>query len=294
MIAPSLLTTLIACVETGTFDLAAARLRVTPPAVSQRMRALAEAAGGPVFARLQPAVLTDLGRRLLRHARDVAALQADLAADLGQDGGPRPVTIALNADSLEVWAVPPLAACEGFRFDVRIIDQDHTADALRRGDVSAALTEEATALPGCDSYRLGSLRYRATCTPAFHARHFGCGVTAEALTTAPTLRFTALDTLQTRWIKRQTGHPIDPPAHQIAAPGPFVQATREGLGWGLNPDALIATDLAAGRLVELIADTHLDTDLHWQVSRTMRDVLAPVTRSIRNAARAALIQAPPH
>ncbi|SDZ09724.1 LysR family transcriptional regulator, chromosome initiation inhibitor [Jannaschia faecimaris] len=289
MIAPQLMTTLIAVVETGSFDMAAARLRVTPPAVSQRMRALAEAAGGPVFARLQPAVPTDLGRRLMRHARDMAALQADLSADLGQDGGPRPVSIALNADSLEVWAVPPLASCPGFRFDICILDQDHSAEVLRRGEVSAALTTRADPLPGCDAHPLGALRYRATCTPAFHARYFAKGVTAQALIAAPSLRFTALDALQKRWIARQTGQPIDPPAHHLAAPGPFVQATREGLGWGLNPERLVAEDIAAGRLIELIPDTHLDTPLHWQVGRTMAEVLAPVTRAIRNAAREALI-----
>lgn len=289
MLAPALLQTLIAVVETGSFDLAAARLGVTPPAISQRMRALSETAGGPVFAQLQPARPTDLGQRLLRHARDVAALQADLAADLGQDGGPRPVTLAINADSLEVWAVAPLAACPGFRFDIRIIDQDHTAEALRRGEVSAAITAESSALPGCDVLPLGALRYRATCTPAFFATHFSDGVTAQTLARAPTLRFTALDALQTRWIARQTGHPVDPPAHQLAAPGPFVQATREGLGWGLNPDTLIAEDLAAGRVVELVPDTALDTALFWQVSRTMRDVLAPVTRAMRHAAKTALI-----
>ncbi|WP_179381184.1 ArgP/LysG family DNA-binding transcriptional regulator [Jannaschia marina] len=290
MIATPLLQTLIAVVEAGSFDRAAGRLGVTPPAVSQRMRALAEAAGGPVFARLQPAVPTELGLRLLRHARDMAALDAALAADIGRAAGPRPVAIALNADSLEVWAVPPLAACPGFRFDIRIIDQDHSADALRRGEVSAALTATAEPVPGCDSHPLGALRYRATCTPAFRDAHFAEGVTAETLARAPVLRFTALDALQTRWLEQRTGQPLDPPAHQIAAPGPFVEATRQGLGWGLNPEPLIAGDMATGRLVELVPETPLDTPLHWQVSRTMRDVLAPLTRALRRAARTALVQ----
>lgn len=290
MIPAPLLSTLIAVIETGSFDLAAARLGVTPPAISQRMRALAETAGGAVFARLQPAEPTALGRRLLRHARDVATLEAELAGDLGQDAGPRPVSIALNADSLEVWAVPALAACPDFRFDVRVIDQDHSAGLLRRGEVSAALTAEAAALPGCDVTSLGALRYRATCTPALFARHFADGVTARALSRAPTLRFTALDGLQMRWMARQTGQAVDPPAHLIPAPGPFVQATREGLGWGLNPDSLVQEDIAAGRLVELVPDTQLDTPLFWQVNRTMAPALAAVTRALRQAARHTLVR----
>ncbi|MEM8789963.1 MAG: LysR family transcriptional regulator, partial [Pseudomonadota bacterium] len=166
MFAPALLDTLTAVLETGSFDHAAARLNVTPPAISQRMRALTEAAGGPVLARVRPAEPTALGRRLLRHARDIAALQADLAADLGQGAGPRPVTLAINADSLETWAVPPLAAAQNFRVDIVILDQDHTADLLRRGEVSAAITADGPAAPGCTSYPLGALRYIATCTPA--------------------------------------------------------------------------------------------------------------------------------
>ena len=293
MYAPALLQTLIACAETGSFDLAAARLGVTPSAVSQRIKALTEAAGGPVFRQLHPATPSALGLRLLRHARDVAALEAGLAADLGQDGGPRPVAVAINADSLETWAVPPLAACDGFRFEVVIIDQDHSADALRRGEVSAAVTAEATALPGCRAVPLGALRYAACCTPAFRDRWFAEGVTAATLARAPVLQFTAQDALQTRWMARATGQPLNPPAHRIAAPGPFLTATRQGLGWGLNPLMLIGADLAEGRLVELLPDSRLDTMLTWQVSRVMAETLAPVTEAMRRAARATLIPGKP-
>ncbi|MEM7643233.1 MAG: ArgP/LysG family DNA-binding transcriptional regulator [Pseudomonadota bacterium] len=280
MLTPALLDTLTAVLETGSFDRAAARLNVTPPAVSQRMRALAEAAGGPVLARVKPAEPTALGRRLLRHARDVAALKADLAADLGQGRGPRPVTLALNADSLETWAVPPLAAAPDFRFDIVILDQDHTADLLRRGEVSAAITADGPPVPGCTAYPLGALRYRATCTPGFQDRHFRTGVTADTMARAPILQFTPQDALQHRWLARHVPGAEPPPAHRIPAPGPFVQATRAGLGWGLNPEVAIAGDLAAGRLVELIADTPLDTPLAWQVSRAMAETLKPLTRAV--------------
>ncbi|GIT90552.1 transcriptional regulator ArgP [Jannaschia pagri] len=291
MFAPALLRTLVAVCETGSFDLAAAQLGVTPPAVSQRMRALAEAAGGSIFARLQPAEPTALGLRLLRHARDVAALQADLAADLGQDSGPRPVSVAINADSLEAWAVPALAEAPGFRLDVQVLDQDHSAAVLRRGEVSAALTSEAEALPGCDVHRLGALRYLACCTPAFHARYFAEGVTAQALDRAPMLQFSEMDGLQARWARSLTGHHPHGPVHRVPAPGPFLQATRLGMGWGTNPEGLIEVDLARGTLVPLVPERPLDTPLYWQVSRIMAPVLAPLTEAMRRHARRALRQA---
>jgi LysR family transcriptional regulator (chromosome initiation inhibitor) len=288
MFTPAHLRTLAAVCETGSFELAAARVHVTPSAVSQRMRALSETAGGPLFERLQPARPTALGRRLLRHASDLAALEAGLMADLSLSAGPRPVAVAINADSLETWAVDALAAAEGYRFDVVIDDQDHSVELLRRGEVSAVVAGTALPVPGCDAFALGTLRYRATCSPGFAARWFPEGPTAEALARAPVLRFDAKDALQSRWIEAVTGGTAHPPAHRIAATSPFVRATRAGLGWGMNPEPLVARDLAAGRLVELAPDRPLDTALHWHVARAMAPALAPLTRAVRDAARAGL------
>ncbi|KIT16071.1 ArgP/LysG family DNA-binding transcriptional regulator [Jannaschia aquimarina] len=285
MFAPTLLATLDAVCETGSFDLAAARVGVTPSAVSQRMKALAEAAGGALFVRLGPAEPTALGRRLLRHAREMAALDAALAADLGQEGAPPALAIAINADSLETWAVPALAAVEGLRFDVVIDDQDHSADLLRRGEVSAAVTAQTRPLPGCDAYPLGALRYLAACSPGFRDRWFPDGPDAAALARAPTLRFNPKDALQTRWIRQVTGEAINPPAHSLPATSPLQAALRAGLAWGVNPEGLMRPDLEAGHLVELIPGATLETPLTWQVSRVMADVLAPLTRAMRRAAR---------
>ncbi|MEM9795600.1 MAG: ArgP/LysG family DNA-binding transcriptional regulator [Pseudomonadota bacterium] len=288
MFAPSLLATLDAVCETGSFELAAARVHVTPSAVSQRMRALSEAAGGAVFERLQPATPTALGRRLLRHAREVGALEAGLAADLGRDGDRPVVAIALNADSLETWVVPGLATVPGFRFDVTIADQDHSADLLRRGEVSAALTAEADPLPGCDAHRLGALAYRAVCTPDFAARYFPDGPDAAALATAPMLQFNLQDGLQHRWIRTVTGQALHPPTHRIAATSPLQHALRAGLGWGVNPAVMMEADLASGRLVALAPEVTLETTLSWQIGRAMAGPLAPLTRAIRKAARAVM------
>lgn len=288
MFAPAHLRTFSAVCETGSFELAAARVHVTPSAVSQRMRALSETAGGPLFERLQPARPTALGRRILRHASDLAALEAQLAADLSQGSGLRPVSVAINADSLETWAIDALAAAEGYRFDVVIDDQDHSVELLRRGEVSAAVAATALPVPGCDAVPLGTLRYRATCSPAFAERWFPAGATAESLAVAPALQFDAKDALQARWMEMVAGRALHPPTHRIAATAPFAQATRAGLGWGLNPEALVMDDLAAGRLVEPAPGRALDTPLHWHMGRAMARTLAPLTRAVREAARAAL------
>ncbi|MCC1482269.1 ArgP/LysG family DNA-binding transcriptional regulator [Roseibaca sp. Y0-43] len=275
--------------ETGSFELAAARVGVTPPAISQRMRALSDAVGGALFSRLSPAVPTALGRRLLRHAQDSALLEASLMAEIGLAHDPRPIRIAINADSLETWAIPALAAVEGFVFDVVIEDQDHASTLLRRGEVSMAITASGDPVPGCDVRPLGALRYRAVATPGFKARWFKDGLTPDSLARAPLIRFNAKDALQSRWALHVTGQAVAlPSAHCIAATAPFQQAICAGLGWGLNPEPLLGPDLQAGRLVELAPDVPLDTALDLQVARHLAQAARPVADALRAAARRVL------
>jgi LysR family transcriptional regulator (chromosome initiation inhibitor) len=80
------------------------------------------------------------------------------------------------------------------------------------------------------------------------------------------------------------------PAHRIASAQGFVDAALAGLGWGMNPAALVAGHLAAGRLVELVPGAVLDVALHWQFARLSAPVLAPVTQALRQAAAGALVQ----
>ena len=65
----------------------------------------------------------------------------------------------------------------------------------------------------------------------------------------------------------------------------FVAAARLGLGWGLNPEPLIADALASGALVPVLAESALDKPLYWQSSRVLVPALTPLTRALRRAAR---------
>ena len=57
----------------------------------------------------------------------------------------------------------------------------------------------------------------------------------------------------------------------------------------MNPEPLVASDLASGALVELVADTPLDVALHWQFTRLAAPALRPLTAAIRAAAAATLV-----
>ncbi|WP_298843375.1 LysR family transcriptional regulator ArgP [uncultured Roseobacter sp.] len=290
---PAQLTALTAIVRHGSFDLAAARLGVTPSAVSQRIRALEEQAGTALVVRSQPCEATRAGMVLVRHAENVALLEAQVTAHLGASGNDteQPVIrLAVNADSLATWLVPALSKVPDVIWDLVIDDQDHAADWLRRGEVSAAVSGNPGPVPGCDSTKLGSMRYVATASPAYMTRWFPDGLTREALRVAPLMAFNAKDRLQHRWITHATGERLSPPTHRIASTHAFVDAALAGIGWGMNPEPLVRSHLQSGNLLPLAPDMPLDVPLYWQASRQMAPALKPLNRAIRDATATRLQQ----
>ena len=291
MLDPAQLAALAAVHRRGAFDRAAAELHVTPSAISQRIKALEEATGTLLIRRGQPCTANETGLRLIRHHDEIALLERTLAQDLGLASGPATLRIAVNADSLTTWLIPALAATEGFLFDLVIDDQDVSQDWLRRGEVVAAITAHKGPLQGCDTIPLGALRYRATASPDYLSRWFPHGVTTQDLTRAPTLTYSDKDRLQDRWAAQhlKPGHRALP-THRMASSQAFVDACLTGLGWGMNPEPLVAPHLAAGRLVELLPDTPLDVALYWQFTRLAAAPLRPLTEALCRAAAATLVQ----
>jgi len=120
------------------------------------------------------------------------------------------------------------------------------------------------------------------------------GATAPALAAAPALTFSDKDKLQKQWVARQSLSSLRRssfPSHRLASSTGFVDACLAGLGWGLNPEPLVAHHLATGRLVELVTDTPLDVSLHWQFSRLTAPAIASLTRAIKASAAAVLVTA---
>lgn len=293
MFDPSQLAALAAVHRRGSFDLAAAELHVTASAISQRIKALEETAGTLLVQRGQPCQATPAGLRMIRHHDEVTLLERALSADLPHLA-PRPATlrIAVNADSLATWVIPALAAVEGFLFDLVIDDQDVSQNWLKRGEVSAAITAHSGPLQGCDTIPLGRLRYRATASPAFIARWMPDGPTPQALSQAPALTFSDKDRLQEHWAATLTAPPPRRaafPTHRMASSQAFIDASLAGLGWGMNPEALVTDHLRSGRLIDLSPDHPLDTALYWQFTRLTAQAITPLTRAIRAAAATVLL-----
>ncbi len=294
----SALAALAAVIREGSFDRAARALHVTPSAVSQRIRLLEERVGCALVVRDQPCRPTDTGRRLCQHIDRVRLLEQELQAVLPaiapQDGGARvPLPIAVNADSLATWLVPAIAAFAASApvlVDVSVDDEGHTAQWLRSGAVLAAVTAQARPTTGCNSRPLGAMRYVAAASPDFVRRHFAHGVTAGALSRAPSLMFSLKDNLQTRWARRLCHREVELPRHALPSTQAFVTASVAGMGWGMHPIMLAAEHLQRGTLVELVADTPLDIPLYWHHARAASALVDGLSRAVLAAARSTLRQ----
>jgi LysR family transcriptional regulator (chromosome initiation inhibitor) len=281
-------------VQTGSFEAAARELAVTPSAISQRVKQLEERLGAVLIERGTPCRATEKGEWLCRHMQHVGMLEKDLIRQLpgllDPDAPQRRVTLALatNADSLATWflqAISAFAQKEEYLLNVVLDDQDHTADWLKRGRVMAAVTSLKKPVAGCHVTALGTLRYHATASPAFVARYFPNGVTPAALAQAPGLIFNQKDRLQYAWIKQIFGPAIVYPTHWLPSTQSFVDACLLGMGWGLNPSALVRAHLAAGRLVELVPKAVVDVPLFWQVNRLAAERLSGLTHSVVGTAK---------
>jgi LysR family transcriptional regulator (chromosome initiation inhibitor) len=292
----SALSALAAVVREGSFERAARALSVTPSAISQRIRSLEERVGCALVIRDQPCRATETGRRLCQHVDHVRTLEQELHGALPAlaSSGVARVTlpIAVNADSLATWAAAPIAAFaaeQAVLMEVAVDDQEHTTEWLRSGAVLAAVTATARPVTGCNSHPLGSMRYLAAASPVFVERYFPGGVGAGSLANAPSLVFNNKDELQARWARRLCHRHVELARHTLPSPQAFVTAALAGMGWGVHPEGLIAQHLANGMLVELVANTPLDVQLHWQHARAASGLLERLSREIFSAAHAALM-----
>jgi len=290
------LSALAAVIREGSFERAASALHVTPSAVSQRVRSLEERVGCALVVRGQPCQATETGRRLCQHVDRVRLLEQELQGALpalAPEGVTRvALPIAVNADSLATWFAPAIAAFAAdapVLVELAIDDQDHTSEWLRSGKVLAAVTGTGRAAAGCNSRPLGAMRYLAAASPAFVARHFANGIGAGSLARAPSLVFNTKDDLQDRWVRRLCHREVELPRHTVPSPQAFVTAAVGGMGWGLQPLALIANHLADGSLVELMLDSPLDVPLYWQHARVASTLLDGLSREVAVAAACALL-----
>ncbi|WKX73812.1 LysR family transcriptional regulator ArgP [Streptomyces sp. XD-27] len=286
--------TLLAVVDEGTFDAAAAALHVTPSAVSQRVKALEQRIGRVLLLRTKPVRPTESGQVVVRFARQLARLERDARADLGIAGeqGPARLPIAVNADSLATWFLPALTRVPQdppVCFELHREDEAHTTALLREGQVMAAVTSSPDPVAGCTVRLLGLVRYLPVASPGFAARHL-TGPLARDLRDAPAIVFDRRDDLQDAFVRRLSGEGTgaSPVRHHVPTSEGFCDAVAAGLGWGMLPEAQAAPGLRSGELITLAPDHPMDIPLFWQQWRLDSPALAAAAGAIASVAAEAL------
>ena len=283
---PDQLATLLAIIDTGTFEAAARRLHITPSAVSQRVKALEAEVGHVVVVRTTPCRATPTGESLVRLARQQALLATETMAELAPRGGPRggsriDLPIAVNADSMSTWFGGVIAACAGWDdivLRLHVEDQDHSAQLLRSGEVLGAVTSDPSPVQGCSTEPLVTMRYLPAATPTLVERHrAGRGVDWAAM---PVVRFNDKDDLQQRILDRH-GVTTPPPTHEVPNGAGFVTAVAAGLGWGALLTTQLAPLLASGDLVRLGTRDRVDVPLYWQRWRLPSAALDRLSELVR-------------
>jgi len=270
-LSPAQLAALVAIADHGSFEAAARALHVTPSAVSQRIRTLESAVGRVLVSRTSPCSPTEAGAGLVRLGR-----QLDLAFAEALDDRPADLAVAVNADSLATWFRPVVADVAEWgdvALRLRVEDEGHSHDLLRRGDVVGAVTSDPRPVQGCSVTPLGSMRYLAVASPALLARFDGRPDWARM----PVVVFNAKDRLQHAELERRGATP--PVVHEVPSSDDFRAAIESGLGWGMLPQAQARESLADDRLVRL-GRSVTRVELYWQRWRLDSPLLDRLSESL--------------
>jgi LysR family transcriptional regulator (chromosome initiation inhibitor) len=296
---PAALEALAAIVEEGGFERAAQRLSITQSAVSQRLRALEAQAGTVLIVRTRPLKATTAGRLLLKHAKQLRLLRADVERDLRElapnsTGGAREeerISIAVNADSIATWALPALdgLARQGLPLEIITDDQDFTQEWLREGHVLGCITTMKQALRGCKVLPLGAMPYMAVAQAAYAREHLPQGLTAHNFRDAPFVAFNRKDDMQAEFVGRAFSLKRVS-LNQLFVPSSEGQVRAVLAGWGVSvvPELLVRGLLAQGALVDVAPATRVPVQLYWHCWNLESALLDQLTAALSGAARAVL------
>jgi LysR family transcriptional regulator (chromosome initiation inhibitor) len=268
---PAALECLAALAEAGSFERAAQLLSITQSAVSQRLRALETQVGQLLVVRSRPLRMTEPGKVLLRYARQLQALRADAARELGASRvREERLPIAVNADSLATWvlgALDPVVQAgqrDGYGLELIVDDQDFTHDRLREGEVLGCVSTVSMALRGCTCLPLGRMRYIAVASPSFLAHAMPEGLTPANFARLPFIVFNRKDDMQAQWVSAAMSL-REPRLKERYVPSSEAGARAAVMGWGVAviPELLARPHVEAGALVTVRPEVTIDVALYW-------------------------------
>lgn len=230
------------------FTRAAAELHVTQAAVSQQVKTLEAHLGLALFRRLnRRLLLTDPGQGYARQVREALDILRDATARVMIESGESDVTLSVTPSFAHMWLLPRLG-----RFADRhplLILRLHTGfEVMPFGEgpaaVQCAVRQGRGPYPGLFAEELLDEEVFPVCAPALAA----CLGSSADLARVTVIRDEGVP--WTDWL-RAAGQPLS-----VLGKGPSfldssmaVQAAIDGRGVALGRSALVADELAAGRLV---------------------------------------------
>ncbi|MEY4506717.1 MAG: transcriptional regulator, ArgP family protein [Pseudomonadota bacterium] len=293
---PAALACLAAVLEEGGFERAAQRLSISQSAVSQRLRALEAQIGTVLVVRSRPIKPTAAGQLLLKHAKMMRLLRADLDLDLKElapstsslGRQEERVSVAINADSLATWALPALSplVSQGLPLEIITDDQEFTHDWLREGQVMGCVTSLSHALRGCRMQALGAMRYVVVAEPRFAAEHLPQGLTQHNFHHVPFVAFNRKDQLQQGFVAQAFGlKRVTLKQRFVPSVEGQLRAVREGWGVSVVPELRARALLERGELVNPLPGVGLDVALYWHCWNLGSEVLDELSRALLQAAK---------
>ena len=274
---PAALECLAALADAGSFDRAAQQLAITQSAVSQRLRALETGLGRLLVVRSRPLRLTEPGKVLLRYARQMQAMRADISRELGATlAHDERLAIAVNADSLATWVLPALDPVvhdgqrQGYGLELVVDDQDFTHQSLREGVVLGCVSTVAEPLRGCSVTALGCMRYVAVASPDFINQALPQGLDRANFSRLPWLVFNRKDDMASAWVAQAFGVQ-EVRLVERHVPSTEAHARAAAMAWGLAvmPEQMAAPYLASGALRPVHAEVFVEVRLHWHQWRLL-------------------------
>lgn len=255
-----LLEALSVVAEEEGFEKAAERLFITQSAVSQRIKSLEEQEGQILISRETPPVPTEKGKILIKHYKQVKALESDISPGFDD----RLLAVGINADSLATWFLPllgPLLDRRAFSLELKVDDQDQTADMLKKGAVAGCISSSPNAVQGCRVHYLGKMDYYPVATRAFAEIWFPDGLIFEALKSAPAVIFNRHDKLHDRylWEKLEFKSKVYPRSY-IPSSEKFVDFIKMGAAYGVVPRIQIED---ASESLIMLSRQCIEVPLYW-------------------------------
>src|SRR5918997_3673499 len=133
----------------GSFSAAAETLSYSQPAVSQQIARLEAQAGVRLIERQPKGIrLTPAGEALVRHTEQILGQLAAAQAELGEIASSARGRLRLGSFATAAGTIVPQAVLAfrrlrpGVQVELMLIDPPESIDALRRGDVDIAISEE--------------------------------------------------------------------------------------------------------------------------------------------------------